>query len=158
MTRLASGLPLMSVGPATSSRALFSIFGIVTLGVLTALATDVVLSQLTPVKVAFILGAFALLIPTVVIKHPKAYWLFLLIVSIPFDISKWLSTWLVEPARLIDLYGQPASGTTTIELYLTDLVLVVMVLPWLARVAMRRETRDERRYISRPSDICLYSI
>jgi hypothetical protein len=33
-------------------------------------ATDVVLSQLTPVKVAFILGGFALLIPTVVMKHP----------------------------------------------------------------------------------------
>jgi hypothetical protein len=105
---------------------------------LMALATDVALSQLTSVKVAFILGAFALLIPTVVIKHPKAYWLFLLVVSIPFDISKWLSTWLVEPQILIDLYGQPL-GATTIELYLTDLVLVVMVLPWLARVAMRRE-------------------
>ena len=140
MTRFVSRLPLMSVGPATSPRALFSIFGIVTLGVLMALATDVVLSQLTPVKVAFILGGFALLIPTVVMKHPKAYWLFLLVVSIPFDISKWLSTWLVDPQSLIDLYGQPASGTTAIELYLTDLVLVVMVLPWLARVAMRRET------------------
>jgi len=105
-----------------------------------ALATDVVLSQLPPVKVAFILGGFALLIPTVVMKHPKAYWLFLLVVSIPFDISKLLSTWLVDPQSLLDLYGQPASGTTAIELYLTDLVLVVMVLPWLARVAMRRET------------------
>jgi O-antigen ligase len=118
----------------------FPIFGIVTLGVLMALATDVVLSQLTPVKVAFILGGFALLIPTVVTKHPKAYWLFLLVVSIPFDISKLLSTWLVDPQSLIDLYAQPASGTIAIDLYLTDLVLVVMVLPWLARVAMRRET------------------
>jgi len=136
MTRFVFRLPLMSVGPATSPRALFSIFGVVTLGVLMALATDVVLSQLPPVKVAFILGGFALLIPTVVMKHPKAYWLFLLVVSIPFDISKWLSTWLVDPPSLIDLYGQPASGTTAIELYLTDLVLVVMVLPWLARVAM----------------------
>jgi O-Antigen ligase len=136
MTSFLTRLPLMSVGPATSPRALFSIFGIFTLGVLAALATDVVLSQLTPVKVAFILGGFALLIPTVVMKHPKAYWLFLLVVSIPFDISKWLST----SSPLIDLYGQPASGTTAIEFYLTDLVLVVMVLPWLARVAMRRET------------------
>jgi hypothetical protein len=140
MTRFVSRLLLMSVGPATSPRALFSIFGVFTLGVLMALATDVVLSQLTPVKVAFILGGFALLIPTVVMKHPKTYWLFLLVVSIPFDISKWLSTWLVDPPSLIDLYGQPASGTIAIELYLTDLVLVVMVLPWLARVAMRRET------------------
>src|SRR6516164_5840399 len=103
MTRFVSRLPLMSVGPATSPRALFSIFGIVTLGVLLALATDVVLSQLTPVKVAFILGGFALLIPTVVMKHPKAYWLFLLAVSIPFDISKSLSAWLNDPQSLTDL-------------------------------------------------------
>ena len=135
MTRFVSRLPLMSVGPATLPRALFSIFGIFTLGVLLALATDVVLSQLTPVKVAFILGGFALLIPTVVMKHPKAYWLFLLVVSIFFDISKWLSPDL----HIVALYGFPALGTVDIELYLTDLVLVVMVLPWLARVAMRRE-------------------
>jgi hypothetical protein len=141
MTRFVSRLPLMSVGPATSPRALFSIFGIVTLGVLMALATDVALSRLTPVKVAFILGGFALLIPTVVMKHPKAYWLFLLVVSIFFDISKWLSPWLLDSQNLhlVDLYGFPALGTVDLELYLTDLVLVVMVLPWLARVAMRRE-------------------
>ena len=135
MTRFVSRLPLMSVGPATSPRAVFSIFGIVTLGVLMALATDVALSRLTPVKVAFILGGFALLIPTVVMKHPKAYWLFLLVVSIFFDISKWLSPDL----HIVALYGFPALGTVDLELYLTDLVLVVMVLPWLARVAMRRE-------------------
>jgi hypothetical protein len=140
MTRFASRLPLMSVGPATSPRVLFSIFGIVTLGILIALATDVALSQLTAVLVAVILGGFALLIPTVVMRHPKAYWLFLLVVSLPFDISKQLSAWLVDPISLFDLYGAPASGTIAIELYLTDVVLVVMVLPWLARVAMRRET------------------
>jgi O-Antigen ligase len=140
MTRFVSTLPLMSVGPATSPRALFSIFGIVTLGVLTALATDVALSQLTPVKVLVLLGGFALLIPTVVMKHPKAYWLFLLALSIPFDISKWLSGWPVDSQSLVDLYGVPASGTSAIEPYLTDVVLVVMVLPWFARVAVRRET------------------
>jgi hypothetical protein len=140
MTRFVSTLPLKSIGPATSPRVLFSIFGIVTLGVLLALATDVALSKLSTLRVVLILGGFALLIPTVVMKHPKAYWLFLLVLSIPFDISKWLSAWLVDPQSLVDLYGQPGSGTVAIEPYLTDVVLVVMLLPWLARVAMRRET------------------
>ena len=124
---------MTSARPANSARILFSGFGIVTIGILVALATDMALNQLTPVKVVFVLGGFALLIPTMVIKYPKAYWLFLLALSIPFDISKWVSAWLVEPQSLVDLYGQPASGTTAIELYVTDVVLVVMVLPWLAR-------------------------
>jgi hypothetical protein len=130
----------MSTWPTNSPRILFSIFGIVTLGFLTALATDMALSQLTPVKVLVLPLGIALLIPTVVMKHPKAYWLFLLALSIPFDISKWLSGWPVDSQSLVDLYGVPASNTSAIEPYLTDVVLVVMVLPWFARVAVRRET------------------
>ena len=131
---------MMSTWPTNSPRILFSIFGIVTLGFLTALATDMALSQLTPVKVLVLPLGIALLIPTVVMKHPKAYWLFLLALSIPFDISKWLSGWPVDSQSLVDLYGVPASNTSAIEPYLTDVVLVVMVLPWFARVAVRRET------------------
>jgi hypothetical protein len=130
---------MMSGPPASSARFLFPGFGIVIIGILVALATDVALSQLTPAKFAFLLGGFVLLIPTIVMEHPKAYWLFLLVLSVPFDISKWLSAWLVEPQTLVDLYGQPASGTTAIEVYVTDVVLVAMVLPWLARVAVRQE-------------------
>jgi O-Antigen ligase len=94
---------------------------------------------LTPAKLAFILGGFALLIPTMVVKDAKAYWLFLLVLSIPFDISKWMSAWLVDPQTLVDKYGMPASGTVSLELYLTDVVLAAMLLPWLARVCLRRE-------------------
>lgn len=125
--------------PANSARFLLTTFGIVVIGVLAALATDVALTVLTPVKLAFILGGVALLIPTMVVKDPTAYWLFLLVLSIPFDISKWLSAWLVDPQTLVDLYGQPASGTTAVELYLTDVVLIAMLLPWLARICLRRQ-------------------
>jgi hypothetical protein len=130
---------MVSVQPAASARLLLAGFGIVGIGVLVALATDMAVTLLTPAKLAFILGGFALLIPTMVVKDAKAYWLFLLVLSIPFDISKWMSAWLVDPQTLVDTYGMPASGTVSLELYLTDLVLVVMLLPWLARVCLRRE-------------------
>src|SRR5207237_5469706 len=55
-------------------------------------------------------------------------------------ISTRLSAWLVDPQTLVDLYGQPASGTVSLDLYLTDVVLIAMLLPWLARVCMRRDT------------------
>src|SRR5260370_42262971 len=127
-------------GAGNSARFLLATLGIVAIGVLVALATDVGLTVLTPVKLAFILGGVALLIPTMVVEDPTAYWLFLLVLSIPFDISKWLSAWLVDPQTLVDLYGQPASGTTAVELYLTDGVLIAMLLPWLSRICLRRET------------------
>ncbi len=113
-------------------------FGALCCGILLAFATDVAMDALSPAKVAFLLGGFALLIPTMVVKDPKAYWLFLLVLSIPFDISKWLS----DPEftqTLIDTYGMPASGTVSLLIYVTDVVLVAMLLPWLARVCVRRE-------------------
>jgi hypothetical protein len=122
-----------------AARFLRTTFGIVVTGVLAALATDVALTELGPVKLAFILGGVALLIPTMLLKDPKAYWLFLLVLSIPFDISKLLSAWLVDPQTLFDLYGSPP-GTNAVELYLTDVVLIAMLLPWLAQVCMRRQS------------------
>jgi hypothetical protein len=113
-------------------------FGVVGIGLLLALASDVAVTVLTPAKGAFLLGGFALLIPTMVLKDPKAYWLFLLVLTIPFDISKWLSDPLFTQT-LVDTYGMPASGTVSIEIFLTDVVLVTMLLPWLAGVCLRRE-------------------
>jgi hypothetical protein len=67
-------------------------------------------------------GGFALLIPTVVMKRPKAYWLFLLALSIPFASQNGCGWSLVDPESLVDLYGNPGSGTVAIEPYLTDIV------------------------------------
>src|ERR1700738_172522 len=114
---------MVSVPPGASARLLLPGFGIVGIGVFVALATDVAVGLLTPVKLWFVLGGFVLLIPTMVLEDPKADWLFLFVLSIPFDISKWLSAWLVDSQTLVDLYGQPASGTTAVEPYVTDVVL-----------------------------------
>jgi hypothetical protein len=130
---------MLSARPTGSPRLLLAGFGIVCIGVLVAFATDVAVSVLTPAKLAFVLGGFALVIPTMVVEDPKAYWLFLLVLSIPFDISKLLSAWLVDPQTLVDLYGSPF-GTNAVELYLTDVVLIAMLLPWLAQVCMRRQS------------------
>ncbi len=128
----------MSVQPATSARLLLAGLGVIVIGFLVALATDVALTLLTPAKLVFVLGGFVLLIPTMLLKDPKAYWLFLLVLSIPFDISKWLSDPLFSQT-LVDTYGAPASGTVSLEIYLTDVVLAAMMLPWLGRVCLRRD-------------------
>jgi O-antigen ligase/polysaccharide polymerase Wzy-like membrane protein len=127
----------VSAQSATSHRLLVG-SGIVGVGLLVALAMDVALTSLTPAKTAFILGGFALLIPTLVVKDPRAYWLFLLVLSIPFDISKWLSDAQLTQT-LVDTYGFPGSGTNSLEIYLSDVVLIAMLLPWLAGVCLRRE-------------------
>jgi O-antigen ligase len=115
-------------------------FGIVvSIAIFAALGTDVALNVMTPAKVAFLLGGVALLIPTLILEDPKAYWLFLLVLSIPFDISKWLSAGLVDSQALVREYGQPSSATISIEIYLTDVVLFAMLLPWLARLLLRKE-------------------
>ena len=130
----------MGVYPVASGRPLLVGVGVAAVGVLAALATDIAVSALSPAKFAFALGGFALLIPTIVLKNPKTYWLFLLVLSIPFDISKWLSIGMVDSQALVDTYGMPMSGTVGLEIYVTDVILVAMLLPWLARVCLRRET------------------
>jgi hypothetical protein len=129
---------MASARPTSPAWLLLPGLGIIGVGVLVALATDVAVDALSTAKLAFILGGFVLMIPPMVMEDPKAYWLFLLVLSIPFDISKWLS----DPAHaktLVDTYGVPLSGTAAVELYLTDVVLIAMLLAWLARVCMLRE-------------------
>jgi O-Antigen ligase len=118
---------------------LFAGVGIGCLALIIAVAANVAMDTMTPVKVAFLFCGFALLIPTMVLKDPRAYWLFLLILSVPFDISKWLSDDELTQ-RLVHVYGSPAGGTVSLEIYATDVVLALMLLPWLARIALRRDT------------------
>ena len=113
--------------------------GILSIGILAALATNLAVAQLTPVKLAFVFAGFALLISSMAVKDRKTYWLFLLVFSIPFDISKLLSAWLVDPNILVSTYGQPASGTAGVEFYLTDVVVMAMLVPWLAQICLRQQ-------------------
>jgi len=129
---------MVSAYPAPLNTRLLVGFGVVGLSFLVALATAVGVEALSLAKFAFLLGGFALLIPTLVLKNPKAYWLFLLVFTIPFDITKWLSDPALT-ARLIKEYSAPASGTVSLEVYLTDVVLVAMLLPWLVRICLKQE-------------------
>jgi putative inorganic carbon (hco3(-)) transporter len=131
---------MVSTQRATLTGQLTAGFGVVGIGLLVGLAADLALMALSPAKVVFALVGFALLIPTMVVKEPQAYWLFLLVLSIPFDISKWLSLGMADSQALVDAYGQPMSGTLGLEVYVTDVVLVVMLLPWLARVCLKQTT------------------
>ena len=106
-------------------------------GVLVALVTVVGLTAVRPVLLAFAAGGLVLLIPPLVMRDQRAYWLFLLALTMPFDISKRLTTWLVQPWDLYRQYGMPASGTLSIDIYLTDVVLIAMLLPWFARLCLR---------------------
>jgi O-Antigen ligase len=128
---------MASARPTSPASLLLPGLGIIGVGVLVALATDMAVETISPAKLAFILGGLALLIPTMVVKDPKAYWLFLLVLSIPFDITKWLSDVQLSQS-LVDMYGMPM-GSTSLEIYLTDVLLAAMLLPWLAGVCLRRE-------------------
>jgi O-antigen ligase len=113
-------------------------FSIVGLAILIAVATNMALTVLSTAKLAFALGGLALLISTMMVKPPQAYWLFLLVLSIPFDITKWLSSSIVDSEALRNIYGAPMSGTTGLEIYLSDMILIAMLLPWLGRMCLRR--------------------
>src|SRR5229473_4974781 len=129
----------MGAQPAIPARLLIDIFRVVSIGILVGLVSVVAVTLVKPPKLAFALCGLALLIATMAVKDAKAFWLFLLVVSIPFDISKWMTAWVVSPHTLVDAYGMPASGTVVLELYLTDVVLAALLLPWLARVCLKRE-------------------
>jgi hypothetical protein len=129
----------MTVQFAGRAKPFASGLAVVTIGVLVALTTALALTLVRPALAAFAFGGLVLLVPTIALRDPRAYWLFLLVVSIPFDISKRTTTWLADPWFLLREYGPPASGTLSFDIYLTDVVLMAMVLPWLASLCLRRE-------------------
>src|SRR5216683_1269263 len=122
-------------------RRLSSGYAIIVIGALVAIVTVLVLglSLLRPVLLAFAFGGLVLLIPPLVMRDPRAYWLFLLVLSMPFDVSKRTTTWLVQPFDLYREFGMPATGTLSLDFYLTDVILVAMLLPWLARLCLRQD-------------------
>ena len=121
------------------ARSLTAGFAVVTIGVLVGVLTLLSLTLVRPVLLAFALGGLILLIPPLVLQDRRAYWLFLLVLTIPFDISKRTTAWLVQPWDLYREYGMPASGTLSLDFYLTDVVLFVLLAPWFARLCLRRD-------------------
>ena len=128
----------MRSAPSELSAKLRAGCGVIVLGILLALATAVAVNELTLAKFVFMLGGFALIVPTLALKNPQAYWLFLLVMSLPFDITKSLSIGFFDSHALVKAYGEPMSATIGLDIYLTDIILAAMLLPWLANVCLKR--------------------
>ena len=109
---------------------------IVAFGVLIGIFTAVSLEALRPMIVIVMCGGLLILLPTFLLKNPFLYWLFLLVVSIPFDIYKSLSRWIIAPEVLIGLYGPPTAGNASLDFFLTDALLLLLVLHWFVRLAL----------------------
>ena len=122
-----------------SARPLTAGLAIVAIGILVGMATMLGLTYLRPVMLALVFCGLVLLIPTVVVRDPKAYWLFLFVVSFLLDVGKRTTTWLADPLVLFHDFGFPALGTLSIDIYPHDIVLFLLFLPWLARLCLRRE-------------------
>jgi hypothetical protein len=116
------------------------LIGVVVIGVFVALGTVLALSFIGPLKVAFAFSGLVLLIPALVVRDPTAYGLFLLVISIPMDVYTHTTRWLADPQVLLEQYGFPGSGNSSVTIYLTDVVLVAMLLPWLAQLCRRQRS------------------
>jgi O-antigen ligase len=123
---------------ANPARPLTAVAAIVALGVLVALGTVLALSVIGPVKIGFAICGLGLLIPALMVRNPRAYGLFLLTFSIPLDFSIRTTKWLAEPWVLFQQYGLPASGNLSLDIYVTDVVLLAMLVPWLAQLLCRQ--------------------
>jgi O-antigen ligase len=127
------------MGLATPARPLAGGLAVVAIGVLVGLVTVTALTLVRPVLLILGLCALVLLILTFVVPDRRAYWVFLLILSMIFDVGKRLTTWIVEPSVVLKEYGPPSSGTFSLDVYSTDLVLFAMLVPWLVRLCLRRD-------------------
>lgn len=114
-------------------------FGIIAIGLLVGIISALGMAFVRPAVVIVIVGGFVLLLPTFFLRDPRSYWLFLLVASIPFDIYKSLSRWIVAPELLIDLYGPPTAGNASFDFYLTDAVLLLIVVHWAIRLCLRQD-------------------
>jgi O-antigen ligase len=112
------------------ARPLVAASAIVAIGVLVALVTVLGLTLGRPALLYLALGGIVFLIPTFVVQDPKAYWLFLLVLSMPFEIHKKITSFMGQ-------YGP--SRTLSLNLYLTDAVLLLLLLFWVGRLCLRRE-------------------
>ncbi len=130
----------MTVPAINLPRPLAGGLAIVVIGVLIGLVTVLAVPLFRPVILAFALGALALLVLALVVPDRKAYWMFLLVLSMLFDIGKRLTTGIVDPWEIMQVSGPPSSGLFSFDLYPTDIILLMMVLPWVVRLCLRRES------------------
>jgi hypothetical protein len=120
-------------GPRAGSLAL------VIIGLSAAAGTVLALTLFRPVLFVLALGGLVLLILALVIPDRKAYWMFLLVLSMLFDVGKRLTTWVVEPWEVMQVSGPPSSGSFSLDIFSTDVILFAMLLPWLVRLSLRQQ-------------------
>ena len=130
MTALARGLsqPLVRGG------------ALLAIGVLVALTTIVALNFVAPAKAIFAFGGLIIILPAFLVRDPRAYGLFVLVFCIPIEIYQHTTKWLSDPGILFEKYGFPGTGTSGVDMYIADFVLVILLVPWLAEIC-RRERR-----------------
>ena len=115
-------------------------FAIVAIGILVGMVTMLGLTYVRPVMFALAFSGLVLLIPTVMVRDPKAYWLFLFVLSFLFNVGKRTTTWLADPLVLFHDFGFPALGTLSIDIYPHDVILFMLLIPWLAQFCLRHES------------------
>jgi O-antigen ligase len=116
-----------------------NVLAVLAIGLLVGLLATLGVAVARPTVIAIYSMAIILALPTFVVRDPRAYWLFLLVLSIPIDLSKPVTTWIMDPLRLLREYGLPPMETLSLDIYATDVVLFAMLLPWLARLCLRRD-------------------
>jgi len=104
-----------------------------------AAITTIMLVTLRPILVAAVFCGIAVFLPTLVLRETKVYWLVLFVLSMQFDISKRLTTWMAAPWLLFEKYGLPASGNLSINFYISDAILCILILPWVCKLLLRQE-------------------
>jgi hypothetical protein len=112
---------------------LIALFGI-SIGVAAALSIGIV----RPVMLAFVFGGFVLLLPAMIVREPITYWQFLFVLSFLVGVSKRLTSWLVAAPDLYYEFGIPPSGTLSVDLYISDIILILMLIPWIGQLCRRR--------------------
>jgi hypothetical protein len=127
------------VREARSNVHLIDACGIIVLGVLVALVATWAISFKRPTVIAIYSIAIIVALPTFFMRDRRAYWLFLLAFSIPIDLSKPITTWIMSPWVLLREYGLPPMETLSLDIYATDVALLALLLPWLARLSLRQD-------------------
>jgi hypothetical protein len=128
----------MTVLAPSLEKSLISGAAILAIGMLVAVVTMAAITFLSPAKAFFAFAGLVLFLPVFLVRDPKAYGLLLLTLFTPVEIFLHTTKWLADPHILFQQFGMPGSGTFGIDIYVADLVLAAMLLPWLAELCQKR--------------------
>lgn len=122
----------------TASRPLVRIGMPIAGGACIAALSGALLTGVSPLWVGLLCCAGLVAVPSLAVSDPVAYWLYLLLLSLPFDLSKMLA----NPDRavaLLETFGGPWGGPPELSLHVTDLLVIPLFSLWLLGKFRRRE-------------------